>query len=79
MFGAETPENRDDVIDPPSISLIARSDSAIIRAESRHNHNEKHPEAACLLGVTRPEGTYKSWLILDDSDGIKSVFSHEKD
>ena len=79
MFGAEVPENRDDVIDPPSISLIARGDSAVIRAESRHNHNEKHPEAACLLGVTRPEGKYKSWLILDDSDGIKSVLSAPTD
>ena len=75
MFG-ELPENRDDVIDntrEAKISLIARGDSAVIRAQS----HEKHPaEAACLLGVTRPEGKYKSWLILHDLDGTKSVFSH---
>ena len=75
MFGAEVPENRDEVIDntgeAPSISLIARGDSAVIRAKS----HEKRPEAICLLGVTRPEGKYKSWLIIHDLDGTKSVLS----
>lgn len=75
MFGAEVPENRDDFIDntgeAPSISLIAGGDSAVIRAKS----HEKRPEAACLLGVTRPEGKYKSWLIIHDLDGTKSVLS----
>ena len=75
MFGAEVPENRDDFIhntgEAPSISLIAGGDSAVIRAQS----HEKRPEAECLLGVTRPEGKYKSWLIIHDLDGTKSVLS----
>ena len=77
MFG-ELPENRDDVIDntgEAKISLIARGDSAVIRAQS----HDKRPEAACLLGVTRPEGKYKSWLIIHDLDGIKSVLSDRTD
>ena len=75
LFGAEVPKNRDDFIDStgetPIISLIARGDSAVIKARS----HEKRPEAACLLGVTRPEGKYKSWLIIHDLDGTKSVLS----
>ena len=71
LYGAEMPENPDDLTlgDTPVVSLVATAAAAVVRA----NSHSKRPEATCILGVTNTDGKYQSQLTLQDFDGMKSV------
>lgn len=74
LYGAEVPDRRDDfdLGDTPVISLVVGDDAALIRAKS---HNER-PDAMAVMGVLNVEGKeYASSVIIEDSNGKKSVFS----
>lgn len=55
----------------PILTLAAGSDAALIRAKS----HSKRPEATTQLGVVNLEGKYISSLIIQDLDGLKSIYS----
>ena len=71
LHGIEFTEKRDNynVGDKPSVSLVAKSDLAVIKVVSHYTR----PEASCLLGVVSSEGKYESNLIMQDLDGMNSV------
>ncbi len=71
LFGTEMLENHEDsnFEDNPAVSLIARGDSALIKAESHY----ERPDATSLLGVIRRDGKYESLLMIEDLDGKNGV------
>ena len=63
---------RANVNETPTLSFMTRSNAALIKAES----HSKRPEATTLLGVVNLEGkTYKSLLMIEDLEGLKSIYT----
>ena len=74
LSGGEFPKDYNGVLrtsNSPTLKLMADNINAVIKASSHH----KRPEATFASGVSKGEGKFTSGLVLEDSNGKKSILS----